>query len=352
MSSGALGGGMIFVVIAVLWGAILVPGWNRRREFKAAERNAFRLQRTLRVLAETMEMPEEMRLEATAKEALAHEKILRSEKKREEAERSADLAEARAAQVRAEIRAQQMQRKQAATQRAARLSKPGIRRVRSIAALVTLLGVVAAFVSIGLLFAGAGAGPLIWSLLGLSAGAGTLVLLAPGRAKLEPIADEVLPEEAVAPAAESAVAELSEVEIEDGAATAAHNAAQRAAAERIARARAMARARARASRAGSQPRMENQPDSMLLREAREQVAREQGLARAGAVVPDERPVTAQIAEQKSEEAAADSMFARYEQKAGGAGRKKVSPFSEMGRVGDTTEGMPDLDDVLRRRRIG
>ena len=350
MSSGALGGGMIFVVIAVLWGAVLVPGWNRRREFKAAERNAFRLQRTLRVLAETMEMPEEMRLEATAKEALAHEKILRSEKKREEAERSADLAEARAAQVRAEIRAQQMQRKQAATQRAARLSKPGVRRVRSIAALVTLLGVVAAFVSVGLLFAGSGAAPLIWSLLGLSAGAGTLVLLAPGRAKLEPIADEVLPEEAAAPAAESAVEEISEVEIDDEAATAAHNAAQRAAAERIARARAMARARA--SRAGSQPRMENQPDSMLLREAREQVAREQGLARAGAVLPDERPVTAQIAEQKSEEAAADSMFARYEQKAGGAGRKKASPFSEMGRVGDTTEGMPDLDDVLRRRRIG
>ena len=350
MSGGALGGGMIFVIIAVLWAAVLVPGWNRRREFKAAERNAFRLQRTLRVLAETMEMPEEMRIEATAKEALAHEKLLRSEKKREEAERNAELAEARAAQVRAEIRAQQMQRKQAATQRAARLSKPGVRRVRSLAALISLLGVVASFVSIGLLFAGAGAAPLIWSLLGLSLGAGALVLLAPGRARLAPIAAEALPEEAVSPVvAETVEAEASSVAADDTAATEAHNAAQRAAAERIARARSMARARA--SRTSAQPRMENQPDSMLLREAREQVAREQGLARAGAKIPDERPVTAQIAEQKSEEAAADSMFARYEQQASSKNAQKKSPFSEMGRVGDTAEGMPDLDDVLRRRRI-
>ena len=67
MTGGVFGGGVIFVVAAVLWTAVLVPAWVRRREFKAAEQNAVRLQRTLRVLAETAEVPTEVRVEATAR---------------------------------------------------------------------------------------------------------------------------------------------------------------------------------------------------------------------------------------------------------------------------------------------
>ncbi|MFC6235676.1 hypothetical protein ACFPZL_11345, partial [Leucobacter soli] len=95
MTSGVFGGGVIFVVAALLWAAVLVPSWVRRREFKAAERNAVRLQRTLRVLAETAEVPTEVRVEATAREALAHERLLRTAQRQQEAERRGRLAEAR-----------------------------------------------------------------------------------------------------------------------------------------------------------------------------------------------------------------------------------------------------------------
>lgn len=330
MGSGGLGGGVMFLVIALLWAAVLVPSWFRRREFNAAERNALRLQRTLRVLAETAELPEEMRLEATAKEALAHEKLLRAAQKRQEAEREANLAAARAEQVKAEIRAQQMQRKQVAMSRAAKLRKPIVRRVRSVAALVGLLGIIGALVGAGMLFAGVGPAVLLWSLLAFTVGAGALVLLAPGRAKLEPIAAEhVDPCPAEAAPAQTEVRAVGETD----ASVEAHAVAQRAAAERIERARAMARARE--ARAAA-PR-ENQPDSMLLREVRAQVARENGLASS----------------QHGERRAAASADAAPSTRVAGAApqsKRQLPKLDGLGVIGDTTDGMPDLDQVLRRRR--
>src|SRR5690606_8644944 len=118
MESGVFGGGVIFVVAPLLWAAVLVPSWVRRRECKSADQHALRLQRTLRVLAETAEVPTELRVEATAREALAQEKLLRTAQRRLEAERKSELAAARAEQLRAEVRAQQMKRKQAALARA------------------------------------------------------------------------------------------------------------------------------------------------------------------------------------------------------------------------------------------
>ena len=112
--------------------------WVRRREFKASEQNALRLQRTLRVLAETAEVPTEVRVEATAREALAQERLLRTAQRRQEAERKAELTEARTQQIHAEMRAQQMKRKQSALVRSAKLRKPIVRRARSFAALVLL----------------------------------------------------------------------------------------------------------------------------------------------------------------------------------------------------------------------
>ena len=321
MSTGGLGGGVMFIVIALLWGAVLVPAWFRRREFNAAERNALRLQRTLRVLAETAEVPQEVRLEATAREALAHEKLLRTAQKRQEAERETELAAARAEQVRAEIRAQQMQRKQVAMNRAAKLRKPIVRRARSLAALAGLLGLIGSFVGLGMLIAGIGPGVLLGSLLAFTLGLGTLVLLAPGRAKLPEIPAEQAIVQATAPAPAAEQPAAAPV-VEDSAA--AHDAAQRAAAERIERARTMARVREARAYA---PR-ENQPDSMLLREAREQIARGRGAA------------------PESIEAAAPAAPApRLERPA-----RPDSRLSQLGVVGDTTEGMPDLDQVLRKRR--
>lgn len=85
VGGGMLSGGIVFAVAAVLWLVYLVPTWVRRHEYMATERNSVRLQQTLRILAETSELPEEVRLEATAREVAEQQKRL----KRIEAERDA-----------------------------------------------------------------------------------------------------------------------------------------------------------------------------------------------------------------------------------------------------------------------
>jgi len=353
---------VIFVVAALLWAAVLVPAWMRRREFRAAERNAARLQRTLRVLAETTEVPEEMRIEATAREALAQEKLLRTAQKRQEAEREAQLAEARAEQVRAEIRAQQMRRKQAAAQRAAKLRRPVARRVRALSALGALLGLVGALVGAGLAVAGSGAALLGWSVLVFVTSMGALVLLAPGRARVRSIeAERVAMQERPVAAAPVEDEPIATGETERTAE--AHAAAQRAAAERIDRARAMARARA------ERPVVrENQTDSILLREARAQV----GAARAGAAkaadpalsdpsrsagAPADRPSSAPIpvrpaAPANAREAGDARRAARRAPGAAVSAQENAARerLRQMGVIGDTSSGLPDLDAALRRRR--
>lgn len=52
-----LGGGIMLAIAAALWLVYLVPNWLRQREYLATERNAVRLQQTIRVLAETSEPP-------------------------------------------------------------------------------------------------------------------------------------------------------------------------------------------------------------------------------------------------------------------------------------------------------
>ena len=63
-----IGGGVLVAAAAALWIAYLLPSWLRRRQYLDTERNAVRLQQTLRILAETAETPEAVRVEATARE--------------------------------------------------------------------------------------------------------------------------------------------------------------------------------------------------------------------------------------------------------------------------------------------
>jgi hypothetical protein len=63
-----LGGGLMLAIAAGLWLVYLVPNWLKRREYLATERNAVRLQQTIRVLAETAEVPAEVRREAAARQ--------------------------------------------------------------------------------------------------------------------------------------------------------------------------------------------------------------------------------------------------------------------------------------------
>ncbi|MFF2488077.1 large exoprotein [Microbacterium sp. NPDC058062] len=69
------GGGVIVLVAVALWLVYLLPSWHSRRQFDAAERNAVRLNQALRVLAETSETPEEVRLELNARTAAAQQKL-------------------------------------------------------------------------------------------------------------------------------------------------------------------------------------------------------------------------------------------------------------------------------------
>lgn len=62
-----LGGGLMVAIAAALWLLYLVPNWFKRREYLATERNAVRLQQTIRVLAETAEVPAAVRAEAAAR---------------------------------------------------------------------------------------------------------------------------------------------------------------------------------------------------------------------------------------------------------------------------------------------
>src|SRR6188768_1654755 len=92
MGGQVLGGGVIVLVAALLWLVYLLPSWASRRQYDAAERNAVRLNQALRILAETSETPEEVRVELSARTALAQQKLAR----RAQAEReSADLESAR-----------------------------------------------------------------------------------------------------------------------------------------------------------------------------------------------------------------------------------------------------------------
>ncbi|MFC8683116.1 large exoprotein [Microbacterium ureisolvens] len=75
MGGQVLGGGVIVLVAVVLWLVYLLPTWHSRRQFDAAERNAVRLNQALRVLAETSETPEEVRLELNARTAAAQQRL-------------------------------------------------------------------------------------------------------------------------------------------------------------------------------------------------------------------------------------------------------------------------------------
>lgn len=75
MNGPVLSGGVIVLVAMLLWALYFMPSWRGRHQYNAAERNAVRLNQALRVLAETSETPEEVRLELNTRTALAQQKL-------------------------------------------------------------------------------------------------------------------------------------------------------------------------------------------------------------------------------------------------------------------------------------
>lgn len=165
MSGDVLGGGLVVVVAAVLWLAYLIPNWVQRREYLATERNVVRLQQTLRILAETAEVPEEVRLEASARDVAAQQRMLREVERRRRADTWLQLRAARVANVRPSAPVAAAAR--AAAQRPLALKR---RRRGRIATTVVL--------TVGLVAAGFGVAQLVaigsWGLLA----AGALLVVA------------------------------------------------------------------------------------------------------------------------------------------------------------------------------
>ena len=85
MGTDGIGSSVVIALAAVLWLVYLIPTWFRRREYLTTERNAVRLQQTIRIMAETAAVPETVRLEADARTVAHQEKLLRQQFEREQA---------------------------------------------------------------------------------------------------------------------------------------------------------------------------------------------------------------------------------------------------------------------------
>ena len=85
MGIGSWSGGIVLLIAAVLWVVYLMPAWHARRQYLATERNAIRLQQTLRILAETAELPDEVRVELNAKSLAEARRVAASEEARRRA---------------------------------------------------------------------------------------------------------------------------------------------------------------------------------------------------------------------------------------------------------------------------
>src|SRR3954447_22863581 len=85
MGGESAGGGLVVALAAVLWLVYLMPSWHARRQYLATERNAVRLQQTLRILAQTAELPAEIRIEMNARSLAEAQRVAASEEARRRA---------------------------------------------------------------------------------------------------------------------------------------------------------------------------------------------------------------------------------------------------------------------------
>lgn len=172
MALDGIGSSVIIALAAALWLLYLVPTWLRRREYLSTERNALRLQQTLRILAESAEVPEAVRVESSARAAVQQERVLRKLQHRELAmakQQDAQLARQaarRLAETRPAVAAEASTHSVAARR---------LRRSRVVTTVLLLAAVVAVIAGFGELVA-SGA----WLLLAAGAvvGTGSIMMLA------------------------------------------------------------------------------------------------------------------------------------------------------------------------------
>ncbi|SDG97279.1 large exoprotein [Microbacterium pygmaeum] len=165
MGGQVLGGGVIVLVAVLLWMVYLLPTWHSRRQYDAAERNAVRLNQALRVLAETSETPQEVRLELNARTALAQQKLAR--------QAVAEREQAALEGARADLERARDEREAARTTPAARQARAR-RRTRLMLTVVAVAGVALAGWG-GWQVVATGSQLVLWTGVGVAA-AGALLL--------------------------------------------------------------------------------------------------------------------------------------------------------------------------------
>lgn len=344
----AIGGGVLVAVAATLWIAYLLPSWLRRRQYLATERNAVRLQQTLRILAETAETPGEVRLGMTARDVAAQERILHEHElaARLEAQAAENLAiaeriaaEEAAASARREL-AERAARAEAEAARAADAAarrtatgaggptRRGLRRRRATCSLLLLASLLATVVGLVAMpfggspfIAAAGAGGILVAMTGL-------VVLA--RRRPTPVA-VVAPPVTVPVAQPFEPIDTLDVEPEE---TRAESWTPQPLPKPLHLSRGTIAATAMASIAEAEQLKRAAADAEIAERAE----------RLEPQVPVLRPHAASVTEALALDAPAVGAAAPA------TGSESSSPYARMGIVDGAEPGMSDLDLVLRRRR--
>jgi len=161
MEATGIGTAIMLAIAAGLWFLYLVPTWLRRREYLATERTATRLQQTLRVMAETAETPEVVRVEATVRDAVQRERALRAQERAERRRIAEQLKHDEAAEralERSDLRTARMPS-------ASELRRRRVRRTRVLASVLMIGSTAVAAVQVALV-ATTGAVTASWVVLG------------------------------------------------------------------------------------------------------------------------------------------------------------------------------------------
>lgn len=361
---GSWGGGIVLLVAAVLWLVYLMPSWAARRQYLATERNAIRLQQTLRILAQTAELPDEVRIEMNAKSLAQAQRVARSEEaKRTAIVRAHEAARQREITRRLAEQAPVLERASAVPA----LTAMRMRRSRLGATLFGTLGIVVALV----VFVAA---PSLWlvGVAGLVAAGGSAAVLAqlhqvatarkqrlaagetgatrasrPATAWTDP-APPLSTEQPAAPAADRSwtpnhVPKPLYVERPSAPAASPESSAELAARlkERVAAAKAEAEAEAAAIRAG-------ESDPSLARVSRMRPELEEAAASLSAHDQGRLAERLGLRAPAAPAAAASAAAPAADEPAAPAG--PPSKWAGMGVLDDDAYQQADLDAIMRRRR--
>ncbi|KZC95286.1 MULTISPECIES: hypothetical protein [Clavibacter] len=315
-------GGIIIALSAVLWLAYLLPTWLHRRQYMATERNAVRLQQTLRILAETAEVPDAVRAETSARSVVEQQRALR--RAAEEAEAAARARDAAAQRALPKVAPVSATSPSAATR---------LRRTRLVATAIlalALVGVVAGIAQV--------AGGAAWTLLVISSLAtmGSLAIL---QRMSQVAAARRLQAPEARPRPQTGFTDFHESAEQPAAPVAEREEGESWTPVPVPKPLYLSRSQAPGPRpgAGNAPRTPLSPVEEMRRAA---AASEETLRRAH--------LEPEVARLSAEEEAAPAASAAP--LAPAARTAPDSRFSRMGIVDDAEPGMGDLDEVLRRRR--